>query len=544
MKLRCCGEAGLVLRGILPVVAVAAMLSLAPADPVVPDRNPSPVDQLLSSQDAFDRIVAEVTLRGLAQHVAETKHLDWAGAAFCLHPDTSPEDAERILRQLPTYIPDNGLLGYVINGRWSMTASGGCGVQGDPVTLTWGFVPDGTWADGGASNLFAVFDAAWGSSAWMDKIRNAFTRWAAVIGITYIEVADDGASMPNSAGVLGVRGDVRIGGRSIDGPGNVLAYDYYPNTGDMVLDTDDVSFYHNPLFNYGTLKNVVAHEHGHGIGLGHVNPNDCTKLMEPYACGPGQFIGPQDDDIRGAMRNYGDPYENNDTNTTPSVLGTISDSLVVINLSIDKGQTDVDWYQVTLTNTNIKVVAEPVGSAYFVGPDGGTQTWVVTDSISDLDVYLYDAAGTTLLASATSHGTGETEELIHNPPAAGNYKIMINRKAGTGGDVQRYTMRVYCDPTAGVFTQADMSFGVYPSPSTGETTARFLVPSEGNYRLEVFDVTGRRSRLIEGRASAAGWVEATWDGCNDRGSEVPAGVYFVRVTSDTRKDTARVLLIR
>jgi hypothetical protein len=533
-----------VLRGTVPFLTLLLLLGLAPRSGMAPTPAVSPVDALMSSQDAFDRIVAEVTLRGLAQRAAETKELYWGGAAFCLHPDTKPEDAERILRELPTYIPDNGLLGYVVSTRWSTTASGTTGTQGNPITLTWGIVPDGTNADGGPSNLQAVFTAAWGGTGWMDKIRNAFVRWHAVIGITYIEVADDGASMPESPGVLGTRGDVRIGGRSIDGAGNVLAYDYYPNIGDMVLDTDDVAYFHNPIYNYGTLKNIVTHEHGHGIGLAHVNPNDCTKLMEPYACAPGNFIGPQDDDIRGGQRNYGDIYENNDTNATATVLGTITDSLIVETLSIDKGQTDVDWYTVTLTNTDIDIVVDPIGSGYYVGPDGGTQVWVQTDSISDLDIYLYDAAGTTLLASATSHGTGESEELAYTVPATGNYKIYVFRKASTGNDIQRYKMTVYSDAAAGVFTQADMSFAVYPNPFTSGTTARFLVPSAGAYHLDVFDVMGRSCRKIEGRANAAGWVEATWDGHNNRGDEVPAGVYFVRVSSDGREDTARVLLVR
>jgi hypothetical protein len=69
--------------------------------------------------------------------------------------------------------------------------------------------------------------------------------WASVANlILMLLLAVDrlGASMPGNAGQLGVRGDVRIGGRSIDAPSNVLAYNYYPSVGgDMVLDTDDAS---------------------------------------------------------------------------------------------------------------------------------------------------------------------------------------------------------------------------------------------------------------------------------------------------------------
>ena len=66
----------------------------------------------------------------------------------------------------------------------------------------------------------------------------------------------------------------------------------------------------NPYLDYIWITNIVAHEHGHGHGLAHVNPTVCQKLMEPNYCN--NFRGPQDDDIRGGMRNYGDFLEPDD----------------------------------------------------------------------------------------------------------------------------------------------------------------------------------------------------------------------------------------
>jgi hypothetical protein len=386
----------------------------------------------------------------------------------------------------------------------------------------------------------------------MNKFRNAFGLWEQVTGITYIEVSDDGADMPYNPGSAGNRGDVRIGGRSIDGPGGILGYNYYPaQGGDMILDTDDIALFSVPTYNYGNLRNVVSHEHGHGIGLGHVIPEDCTKLMEATHCPPNRFVGPQDDDIRGGMRNYGDPYENNDANTEPSNLGTLVDSLVVENLSIDNGRTDVDWYLITLTGIGVRIEVDPVGSTYLLGNEGGSTSPISTDSISDPDIELYDALGVSLLKSATSAGIGATEVLTCPVPSIADYQIRVYRKEGTGGDVQRYTMSIYDDSLASlpltygeILPKSDLAFSVHPNPFSLETRARFLAPSAGSYTIEVFDASGRLSRTIAGHVVSPGWGEALWDGCDHRGREASSGMYFIRVTLGNKRETRRVLLVR
>ena len=128
---------------LVPILAFA-LTPQSPGDPCPPQ---SGLEQLMASQDPFDMIVHEVTVRGLALHETPSTGFDPREVDVCLHPDTKPEDAERILRELPTYVGSgDGLLGYYIQSRWTWTASDGAtGTQGDPITLTWGFVPDGTW---------------------------------------------------------------------------------------------------------------------------------------------------------------------------------------------------------------------------------------------------------------------------------------------------------------------------------------------------------------------------------------------------------------
>jgi hypothetical protein len=131
---------------------------------------------------------------------------------------------------------------YDIGGRWSSTSYGSTGSRGNPIRLRWSFVPDGTQVPGlsgptAPSNLIASMNSKFGGNTtlWQNQFRNSFARWSQLAGIQYTEVSDDGAAFPDSPGsATAPRGDVRIGGRNLDGAGGVLAFNYLPNVGDMV----------------------------------------------------------------------------------------------------------------------------------------------------------------------------------------------------------------------------------------------------------------------------------------------------------------------
>ena len=243
------------------------------------------------------------------------------------------------------------------------------------MTLTWSIAPDGTFipqAFAGIdppanSTLIAFFNSIYGSMAnWLPLFQQVFDRWGELIGVTYVyEPNDDGAAFFNAGGQLGVRGDVRIGGKPIDGNSNILAYNFFPNGGDMVIDSPD-SFFNNTSNNSLNLRNVVAHEHGHGLGISHVCPVNQTKLMEPFVSSA--FDGPQHDDILGANRHYGDIFEDNDSSGTAAGLGTLNGSLTIDQASVDDNS-DIDFFGFDVSaSTSVDVAVAPIGFTYLQGP--------------------------------------------------------------------------------------------------------------------------------------------------------------------------------
>ena len=330
---------------------------------------------------------------------------------------------------------------FVDGDRWSTTATDGGGLQqGDPTTLTWSIVPDGTSVFGyvdeptANSTLRAFLDSIYGSEAvWLPIFQSVFDRWASLNGVTYVyEPNDDGdpwTSTTIAAGALGVRGDIRIAGHPIDGDSGILAYNFFPDFGgDMVIDTPD-SFYNNTSDGSLRLRNVLAHEHGHGLGLSHSCPIEQTKLMEPFLTTA--FDGPQHDDILASNRGYGDTNEHNDVTGSSTALGAFVGSQSENGRSIDdNGDADFFSFAANAEDT-LDVTLTPVGSTYLAGPqrpNGSCSRGTLFNSLiqNDMGLEILDTDGISTLAMSTSNPAGVAESVSNQLlTTSGTYFVRV-----------------------------------------------------------------------------------------------------------------------
>ena len=96
------------------------------------------------------------------------------------------------------------------------------------------------------------------------------------------------------------------------------------------------------------------------------------------------------------------------------------------------------------------------------------------------------------------------------------------------------------DGTA-VPTSYDLSPGK-PNPFTSSTVITYELPQPGPISVMIFDAGGRKIRnLVSGQAEA-GVHTTRWDGQNDRGTRVAAGIYFVRFEASGITRASRLVL--
>ncbi|HPF35714.1 MAG TPA: M6 family metalloprotease domain-containing protein [Candidatus Krumholzibacteria bacterium] len=83
-----------------------------------------------------------------------------------------------------------------------------------------------------------------------------------------------------------------------------------------------------------------------------------------------------------------------------------------------------------------------------------------------------------------------------------------------------------------------------PNPFNPSTTLRFRVPAAArDVALTVVDQRGRVVRTLDAPAGE-GWLEASWDGRDDRGRELPGGVYFARLAVDGELQVRKLALLK
>ncbi|MEM1330375.1 MAG: GC-type dockerin domain-anchored protein [Planctomycetota bacterium] len=471
MKIDSCRSTGAAAISALSLVAVAGMAVTGAM--MLPSGSPQDdglrAERVLPGGFVRDEIARRDSRFTEAEIAAMSKEDVWRelGPVFnCFDPD-STIDARKWF-QHETGMRDgtnaqDDLGRYNANGRWTIFGTS----RSEPIALTWSFAPDGLSIPPGVgeptapNELFARLDAQFGGNRalWIEQFQRSFDRWEEIGGTSYQRVTfggndwDDGASW-GSGRSTNRRGDVRISMKPIDGGSNTLAYNSFPNNGDMVLDRQEN--WASSFSSFRFLRNVIMHEHGHGMGFAHICSDNAAWLMEPSL--NTSFDGPQHDDIRAQHWNYGDQFEPNNNSGAASPVGALSSSTPIdvgtipspnvsgsslVSLS---GFSDDDWYSFTVAAPGfLSVVANPVGRFYedanqnFNGSCGSAAN-IDSTAVGNLRLAVFDTNGSSTIALADETTSGNLESLSDVLlPAAGTYFVRVDTAFGIGQN-QMYTL--------------------------------------------------------------------------------------------------------
>ncbi len=83
-----------------------------------------------------------------------------------------------------------------------------------------------------------------------------------------------------------------------------------------------------------------------------------------------------------------------------------------------------------------------------------------------------------------------------------------------------------------------------PNPFNPSTTLSYVTPADGQVRLAVHDVVGRRVATLVDASLPGGEHTATWDGRRENGLPVESGTYFVRLAFGDEVRTLKLVLAK
>ncbi len=192
------------------------------------------------------------------------------------------------------------------------------------------------------------------------------------------------------------------------------------------------------------------------------------------------------------------------------------------------------------------IVTDALRGTYDGGPGGSPQYWST-----------YPASTPNLLMFSTDPVTNEywarsiinTERVAHGlSPKACPWVEQAAAEPYSLGICDPGQMQVV-EPTAveenpGATTGALFLSPGAPNPFTEQTTFAFHLGGAGPAELLILDSAGRIVRRLADGTLPAGATHLAWDGRDDAGTRVSAGVYFARLRSAAGARSRRVVLAR
>jgi len=193
-------------------------------------------------------------------------------------------------------------------------------------------------------------------------------------------------------------------------------------------------------------------------------------------------------------------------------------------------------------------------------PDGGEVlvegssvdvNWSAADALSGLAAFQIDmsadgGASYLTIAEADSSDTTWSWTVPSAPGSQIQLRVVATDVAGNSfGDESDAVFSIVTTTGVGDGPTHDTLFlgPSRPNPFHDRTRFHFSVPEghTGSARLEIFDALGRRIRTLATNVSAAGVYNVAWDGRDEGGRTVAAGVYFGVLRSGSATSIQRLL---
>ena len=146
---------------------------------------------------------------------------------------------------------------------------------------------------------------------------------------------------------------------------------------------------------------------------------------------------------------------------------------------------------------------------------------------------------------------------ITGEPGNGGYLYLLDRKKGKTFDLKtqktigfsgsQELAVVYSSSPFDGRNLTPLTFGLGrmgPNPFIQATTINYQLPQAGLVNMAVYNITGQRVRTLVSQNLPPGYYSQVWDGRNDGGRALSAGVYIVRLNASGRSAAQKIVKLQ
>jgi len=195
----------------------------------------------------------------------------------------------------------------------------------------------------------------------------------------------------------------------------------------------------------------------------------------------------------------------------------------------------------TVHGLNIKIA---------VGNDLSAENILKGDIWTDMDFFMYtnedgilEITGATLGNGTTIDGDGLIAEIEF---AMNGENTMTDFAEVVARDVTNQDIDIILNPITGISDNysTESNLSTYPNPFSTSTTITYNVEEAGMVRLMVYNHNGQVVRTLTEGMQSAGAHTIRWNGCDDKGTALPAGIYFLHIHNGNNTGCLKTILTR
>jgi YVTN family beta-propeller protein len=161
------------------------------------------------------------------------------------------------------------------------------------------------------------------------------------------------------------------------------------------------------------------------------------------------------------------------------------------------------------------------------------------------------------LTAETSDKEGALSFKLSGALPAGHKLYLADRSAGTGLEIvpgqpagfsgtRQYSV-IFTDREISQLNIKPLSLQMNraaPNPFRNQINLSYQIPRTGPVSITVYNIAGQRVRTLVDQDMSPGYYSAVWDGRDQAGSSISSGIYFVRLASDGKALTQKILKIK